>query len=232
MASIVEFVRNHTIRSYCKYDRASSLVIRLKSKQRHGPGRRFILPTIHGLDRHSNVCNIIWWATSISILLYDETVGRRTLHRMRHEGASIFGIEPTCNISSESWGNISSPSPYPITELDLASYFEPMASFIVISSSVLDIFYLWSNLANVFELRENCELYFDMICKWTYQHQASWNYHGFSLVQSECWKGEPILSEYAPQHSASLIVSAREQYYGWKWALYYLSRRSLIRYEL
>ena len=77
IASIVEFVRNqNAIRSY---DRASSLVLRLKSKLRYGLEGDFILPTVNGLDHHSNDCNISGLATSLSILLYDDTVGRRVL---------------------------------------------------------------------------------------------------------------------------------------------------------
>ena len=89
IASIVEFVRNqNAIRSY---DRASSFVLRLKSKLRCGlEGDLFYQPWMAETTT-AMIATLAGLATSLSILLYDKTVGRRILYRMRPEGASRFG---------------------------------------------------------------------------------------------------------------------------------------------
>ena len=79
--------------------------------------------------------------------------------------------------------------PHPILSLNLRAHLSQW-HLLLSYQAVCRIYFTCNRTWHiVFELRENCKLYFDIMCKWTYQHQVSWYYHGFSLARRSVGKG-------------------------------------------
>jgi hypothetical protein len=209
IASIVEFVRNqNAIRSY---DRASSFVLRLKSKLRCGlEGDLFYQPWMAETTTAMIAILADWLQAYLYCCMMRLLVGGHYTKWDLMERVYLvqLDLQHILRVLREYFLR-----PRPISLLNLRAHLSQW--HLLLSTQVMCrmCFTCDRTWPIVFELRENCELYFDTICKWTYQHEAGWNYHGFDLSSPSVEKGSLI---YRNKHHRiqPAIISAWEQDYG------------------